>query len=192
MKPRYNPLRCQTCGRYDSYDIFDEGMDGEVNIRIMGDFGHTDDRIFVISSRFLDVLTSIQAKGYETKALGESGWHAFKITRLVQLVPNLVQFSGPVCSSCGRADDAFRLVQFVGQIEAPDEPNTFFASLKAHPYFRGDRQIFLTEDIALALKQAKIKGGYCKKVLSNEEWSKLPKDSDGCLHNWPRGSIVYL
>src|SRR5438876_2220990 len=41
MKPQYDHLRCKTCGRYDSNEIFDAGFKDPVSIRIKGDFSRT-------------------------------------------------------------------------------------------------------------------------------------------------------
>jgi hypothetical protein len=59
IKPAYASLRCRQFGRFDA----DQAFDGEVSIKIRGDFGHTSDRVFVVTDAILEVLRAVGVSG---------------------------------------------------------------------------------------------------------------------------------
>jgi hypothetical protein len=192
FKPRYERFRCKLCRRYDSYEVFEEGFDDDVKIRIKGDFGHTSDRIFVVNDQFIEAVRSVNAGGYELKALGNSGWHALRVNCLVELADGIPVTSGKICSGCGRPEYAGRLVERVSEIINPPTGCMFFASGKAWPYYSRDREIFLTEPIVNSLKGHGIGRGYCCQLFTEEEWIGLKKNGLGTVDDLPRWSVVSL
>jgi hypothetical protein len=169
MKPKYELACCKTCGRYDSYKVFDLGFEDPVSIRMRPDFGHTNDRIFIISDKFLKVLRDSKVRGYETKPVSTSGWHALRVTLLVQSVEGVVQPEGSNCPECGRPEGAHGLFEELRQLALPSQNNTFFTTKSSWPAPFSDRDIFITEDALMSLKSAGIKGGYCNRLWNEKE-----------------------
>ena len=192
FKPQYSGYRCKSCRRFDGYAVFDEGFDDDVKIRIKGDFGHTTDRIFVVNDRFVHAIQSVDAKGYELKPLGKSGWHALRVNCFVEIAPGVIKVTNVSCSDCGRANEAWGLVQRISEVQIPPTKMSFFASSKSMPYMFLDREIFVTEDLLMALKSNGIKGGYALRLFTDEEWAKLKVNPAGVVDDRPRGSTVYL
>ena len=97
LKPRYAPLCCKACGRYDDDPVFEAGFEAPVVVRIKGDFGHTNDRVFLINDKFLTALRKARVQGYETKPAGTNGWHAMRITTRVNFSNNVIKLVKPIC-----------------------------------------------------------------------------------------------
>ena len=171
MKEQYRHLCCKTCGRFDAYRAFDVGFDEKVSIRIKGDFGHTSDRISVVSDAFVNVLREAAIEGFETKAIGTTGWHAFKTTLLVESDNEVIKTSGVACPECGRPADSWGLHEALSKLSLPASTNTFFTTKTGWPSHPShDRSIFLSEEIAMLLKRKGIKGGCCSQLLTDKEW----------------------
>ena len=188
IKPAYAKLRCPRCGRYEASEAFDIGFDDDSSIKIKGDFGHTTDRVFVVTNAFLNALKAIRIQGYETKPIGKTGWHALRVTLQVDAVPEVFKTSGSPCSGCGRPEESWGVPVRLSDLAVPKITNTFFTtkqSWPSAPFF--DRSIFLSEEMARALKDSGVKGGYCKRLLTDEEWNwvedyrkkGIPKDVPG-------------
>jgi hypothetical protein len=172
MKPQYVPLCCKTCGRYDDDAAFDVGFKDPVTIRIQGDFGHTEDRILVVSDRFLSVLKKAKVRGYETRPAGTSGWHALRATVHVDTAKGVMKPVKPICRTCGRSNGAVGSFEHRKQLSIPPQANTFFTTkTNWHRRFY-DRETFLTEDVMEALKAGGIKGGWCNRLWTDEEVRK--------------------
>ena len=192
FKPQYSRYRCKLCRRFDEYEVFDEGFDDGVKIRIKGDFGHTTDRVFVVNDRFVKAIGSVNAQGYELKPLGKSGWHALRVTCLVNIAPGVIKTSDEKCLECGRPNEAWRSVQRISEIEIPTKANTFFTSKQSWPFHFYGRYLFVTEDLMQAIKSNGIKGGYCYRLYTDEEWSKLKVNPVGIVDDRPRWSTIVL
>ena len=141
IKPQYAKLRCKTCGRFDEDAVFDLGFSDPISIRIKGDFARTQDRIFAISEKMLSVLRSNKVHGYETKALGTSGWHAMKVTERVDCDETVIKSLGPLCPECGRPDRVPGSFTQLSQFSAPKHQNTFFTTKRgwAKPFWSRDQ-----------------------------------------------------
>jgi hypothetical protein len=173
MKPQYHHLCCKKCGRYDSYKVFEIGFDDPVTMRFKGDYGHTNDRMFVINDKFMKVLRKAKVSGYETKPLGKSGWHALRVTLLVDYTDRVVKTRKPLCSECGRPKENFGLFQYQSQLSLPSQSNTFFTTKSGWPsYHFSDRQIFISEDVLQALREGGIVGDYCTRLWTDDELKK--------------------
>jgi hypothetical protein len=193
MKPEYRDLCCKKCGRYDSYKMFDAGFADPVLIRIKGDFGHTSDRVFVISDKFLKALKRARVGGYETKPIGGSGWHALRVTLLVNHREGVVKTQKPICSECGRPKSAFGSFEYLRELSLPKEVNTFFSTTTTWHRAFSDRDLFITEDLLMALKKAGISGGYCVRLLTDEELKKQKAKAKEGVNFWiPPGISVHL
>lgn len=169
IKPQFSKLRCKTCGRFDEDAVFDIGFFDPVNIRIKGDFASTQDRVFAISEKMLKVLRDAKVLGYVTKAIGTSGWHAMKVTERVDCDESVIQSIAPFCPECGRPDRAPGAFTQLKQLSIPKRQNTFFTTKKGWAKPFSSRYIHLTEDVAQLLKAAGIKGGWCVRLLTDEE-----------------------
>ena len=172
LKERYGGICCKSCGWCDTDVAFDRGFEEPVVIKFKGDFGVTDDRVFVVTDKFLNVLKTRQACGYESKPLGTSGWHAIRITLRINTAKGVVTEEGSRCEVCGHTEDAGGLHKYEAQLSLPKDGNTFFTSLTTWRRSSRDREIFLTGDLAIALKEGGICGGYCHRLLTNQEKAK--------------------
>ena len=192
MKPQYAALRCKTCGRYDEDAVYDIGFSDPVTIRIRGDFSTTQDRVFAISEKFLNVLLDAKVRGYETKALGTSGWHALRVTERVDCDERVMEVLGPFCPECGRPDRVPGVFSQLKQLSLPDRSNTLFTTKRgwAKPFW--SREIFLAEDVVEALKAGGVKGGSCNRLWTEDEVRKVEEKASQGKKWKPPGSFVFL
>ena len=192
MKPEYLPLCCKTCGRYDEDAIFRTGFREPVRIRIKGDFSHTEDRIFVVSDKFLQVVRKAKVRGFEVKPIGKSGWHAFQVTERVPCSKRVMKLVEPFCPECKRAETTTGLFEHLSQLTLTKQTNTFFTTKTGWPSMLWDRDIFLSEDVVQALKKGGIKGGYCNRLWTDEE-VRTAEEKRKQGKKWkPPGSTVLL
>jgi len=192
MKPEYLPLCCKKCGRYDEDAVFEVGFTEPVSIRIKGDFSHTQDRVFVVSEKFLSLVREAKVRGYETKPIGESGWHALRATNRVDCADGVLKPAEPYCPLCGRSDGAVGEFERISELSVPSDGNTFFTtSINWHRRL-WDRDIFITEDVVAALKDAGIKGGYCNRLWTDEEMRTAAEKTKQGKKWKPPGSTVLL
>ncbi len=192
MKPEYLPLCCNKCGRYDDDPVFEIGFREPVSIRIKGDFSHTQDRVFVVSDKFLSVVRKAKVRGYETKPVGKSGWHAFRATERVKFADGVMKLVEPSCPVCGRAKTTTGSFERLSQLSVPIHPNTFFTTTRGWPTMLQDRSFFLTEEVVKALKDGGIKGGYCNRLWTDEEVRTAEEKAKQGKKWKPPGSTVLL
>lgn len=192
MKPEYLACCCSECGKYDEDDIFAAGFRDPVKIRIKGDFGHTHDRIFVVSGKCLSVLLAGKVGGFEYKAIGTSGWSALKITRRVECREGVLVPADPRCKKCCRSNGAVGFIKRESDVSIPEEDNTFFTTRVNWHRRVWDREIFITESVVKLLKESGIKGGYCNALWSAQEAQEI-QDRSTLAKPWvPRGLSVIL
>jgi hypothetical protein len=194
IKPQYQHLCCKKCGRFDSDKVFDVGFGDPVTIRLKGELGHTDDRMFIINNHVLGVLHRAKVQGFETKPLGTSGWHAVRVTLRVRSADGIIKNRKPNCSTCGRPRESYGSYDYCSEIDVPKRDNTFFTHKRAWPssHFR-DRDVFATEDVVIALKAAKVKGPYFNRLLSDiEREHQKQKEKQGNSNWWPPKTTIYL
>jgi hypothetical protein len=197
LKPQYLPLWCPKCERYESDKAFEIGFSQPVTIRLKGEFGHTTDRMFVIDDKVLRVLRSAKVRGYETKPLGQSGWHALRATLLVDSVESKWKKKAKRCARCGISDDLGLNFDYLSQLSLPSQTNTFFSTKSTWPASPSHaRELFLTEDVVKALKAAKVKGPCCTRLWTEEERQQIDgKTKPGSVlgPSWrPPHSTVFL
>ncbi len=171
MKSQYLPLCCAKCGRYDEDAIFSTGFSTPAIIHIKGDYGRTRDRILVVNERFLKVIQIAKVRGYETKPIGSSGWHALQVTHRVECMEGALKRAEPYCPECGRSNGSVGSFQQLRQLAVPEDGNTFFTTKVNWHRRLWDRDIFVSEGVVTALKAAGIKGGYCNRLWTDEEVS---------------------
>ena len=194
MKPQYRPLCCKACGRYETDRIFQLGFGEPVTVRLKQDLGYTHDRILILNDKALKVLQDAKVQGYESKPIGKTGWNALRVTLLVDVVPGAIKLSGPPCPECGAPDEAGAAIYHEDELSPPNRANTFFAPKTACTtlLFR-DRDTFFTEDVLKALKAGKIKGPYCDRLWTGEEFRKHEESLRRGGPIWtPSGVTVYL
>ncbi|HWQ90670.1 MAG TPA: hypothetical protein VN673_03280 [Clostridia bacterium] len=81
MKPEYLPLCCTKCGRYDEDAVFEVGFTEPVSIRIKGDFSHTQDRVFVVSEKFLSLVRKANGETWRSCVVGRLAAGAWEISK---------------------------------------------------------------------------------------------------------------
>jgi hypothetical protein len=194
MKPQYHKVCCKKCGRSDSDKIFEIGFDEPVAIRFKGDYGYTNDRIFVINEKFLKTLKQAKVGGYETKPLGKSGWHALRATLRVDHVDKVIKTQKPLCSECGRPKENFGVFEYRHQLSLPDQVNTFFTTKTGWPSAHFcDRQLFISEDVLTVLQEGGIAGGYCNRLWTDGELKQQKEKAKQGIPFWrPPKTAIHL
>ena len=192
LKPQYEGLACQTCGRYDDDALFEQGFSDPVTIRFKEDFGHTDDRVFVISQQFLDVMRTAKVHGFETRGLGSSGWHAMRVSERVDCDENVMEEIGPFCGECGRAERVPGTFTKLEELSLPSLSRVIFTTKKGWPKPFRDRTTFMTGDVVELLKAAGIKGGWCHRLWTRDEVDKMELKAKQGKKWKPPGSTVLL
>ncbi len=169
IKSKYEPFCCKGCGRYNSDDVYAKGFFEPVNIRIKGDFSYVD-RILVISERFVKVLRAAKITGWEVKPIGKQSWYGLKTTMRVDSRDEGVMIPDePYCSDCSRPDGYRGTFTRRRELSVPKKDKTLFTTKKTFIKPFSDRELFLTEDAVMALKCGGIRGGYCKRLWTDEE-----------------------
>jgi hypothetical protein len=193
MKPQYQHIRCGKCRRYDADEAFRVGFDAGAIIKIKGDFGHTNDRIVLINDKFLGVLKSGGVKGYESKPIGKTGWHAFRVSLFVESSEEVIKTTGPQCPECGRPEESWGVHQRLSDLSLPLDSNTFFTTKSCWPSAPFlDREMFLTEDVMELITDAGITGGYCYRLWTEDEARKYDENRKNGVDKTPPGTTVYL
>lgn len=194
VRARYSGLVCPGCRNFESDKIFDAGFDDDVHIRFRDDFAETDDHIFVVSQRMLDVLRAGRVTGYEVKPVDKSGWYAMQVTVRVDSDPAVFRYATPKCKQCGAPVDGGGLHSLLSQIEPPPTSNTFFTSKERCLAREGpDRDFFCTEDVALLLRENGIRKGSFHRLWTEEERAKHEaKRKQGIFDWYPPKRVLYL
>ena len=192
MKPEYLPQCCKKCGRYSEDAVFKVGFRGPVTIRVKSDYTHTQDRIFIVSDKFLSVVRKAKVQGFEAKPVGKSGWHALAVTHLVDCADDVLKPAEPYCSECGRPDGAVGAFVHANQLACPQSGSTFFTTKVNYHRRLWDRDIFITEGVVKALKDGGIKGGYCIRLWTDEEVRTAEEKAKQGKKWKPPGSTVLL
>lgn len=192
LKARYRSALCSSCGRYTEESVFRIGFDDPVCVRIRGDFSHTQDRVFVVSERFLGALQKGRVTGYEAKELGSSGWHALLVTNLVDHSEGVLIPKGPKCAACRLPDGAVGCFEHEEQFSLPADANTFFSPKSNFHRMLWDRDIFVGQGVVDALKSAGIAGGYCNRLWTAEE-TRLAREKAAQGRKWKPAKLnVFL
>lgn len=194
LMDQYLPLQCPECGLYDSDEVFRTGFEGEPTIRFKQELGFTSDAVFVISERVRQVLEAAEVRGYETRPLGRSSWHALNVSLRVDTAEGMFAEGEETCPRCGRGYRENCSVWAENQISLPDATCTFFTtrgSTMAAPS-SPDREIFMTADVVDVLLAAKAPGPHLERLQTDEEIRiREQKASQG--RNWlPEKMTVYL
>lgn len=194
VRSRYSTLVCPGCQNFDSDKIFDAGFDDDVLIHFRDDFAETNDFIFVIGQRMLDVLRKGCVTGYEVKQLDKSGWYAMRATVRVNSDPAVFRYEKPKCKKCGDPVDGGGSHWLLSEIEPPPTSKTFFTTRNRCLAREGpDRDLFCTEDVALLLREHGIRKGSFHRLLTEEERVKLKAKHEQGIYNWyPAKRILYL
>ena len=188
MKERYQKLCCPKCGRYDSDNVFDAGFEEPMAIRFKQDMAWTDDRQLVLSDKVLKVLKAAKVGGYETKPIGKSGWHVVRVTSRVDCNAKAYNLEKPNCKGCGQPDEAGGSIWQLRDVKpSAGATNTFFTTKVGWAsMYMTDREVFLTEDVYAALKDGKVSGPHCDRLLTDDEVVKMRAGKQ------PAGRTVYL
>ena len=99
VRPRYRRLVCPACRGFDSDKIFDAGFDRDIRIRSRDDFAESDDYLFVVSQRMLEVLRKGRVKGYEVRQVDKAGWYALRATLRVDSDPRVFRYERARCKA---------------------------------------------------------------------------------------------
>jgi hypothetical protein len=192
MKAAYVGACCKTCRRYDDDDVYDIGFEEPVKIRIRGDFGYTQDRVLVINDKFLKALRTARVRGFETKPIGKTGWHALRVTTRVDSKKGVLKPAKPNCRACGRPNGTVGAFHYQSELSLPTGSNTLFTTKINFHSRLWDRDVFASEDVVAALKKAAIEGGYCNRLWSEEEREQIAEKAEHNVRWKPPGTTVML
>jgi|GEM_PF-4586803 len=188
IDPKYARLMCRECSAINPNDIFDAGFDGDRTIRMKGDFGYSDDSFFLMNGRMVEALQREMVTGFETAPVGKD-WFAVKITAIVTTSPGVWKSRGRKCRTCGRPEEMIGGYDRLSQIGLPGGERTLFTPSGVHitgrQWFRVDVHTpMVSGDVVPILLQNRIKGGACRKLLSDQEWQTYIREA--------RKSAVFL
>ena len=187
-KERYQKLCCSKCGRYDSDEVFEAGFEEPMAIQFKQDMGWTNDRQLVLSDKVLGVLKKAKVGGYETKPVGRSGWHVMRVTSRVDCNKKVYNLEKPNCKACGQPAEGGGSIWQLRDVKPPAGTNTFFTTKVGWAsMYEADREVFLTKDVYEALKDGKVSGPHCDRLLSDEEVARMKTTGKE-----PAGRTVYL
>ena len=193
LKEPYHCIACRKCGRFDIDEVFKIGFFEPVILRFKEDIGQTDDKVTVINDKCAKALKAAKVGGYETKPIGKTGWHAFRVTLLLPPPKESITTRGETCTECGRPEYMGVQSWRVSHVAHPSHENTLYSTnVRYTGSSVSDRDIFLTEDVVKVLKAAQVKGPHCSRLQTDEEVEKrLKLEKEG--KNWmPKGLTVYL
>jgi hypothetical protein len=194
VRTRYSKVVCPGCGNFDSDKVIDAGFDDDISIHFRDDFAETNDFMFVISRRMLDVLRKGRVKGFEVKPAGKGGWHALRATVRVDSDPGVFRYEKRKCKVCSNPVDGGGSHGLLSEIEPPPTPNTFFTHKKRCLAREGpDRDLFCTEDVAVLLREQGIHKGSFHRLWTDEEAATQAAKYKQGIDNWyPPKRIIYL
>jgi hypothetical protein len=195
-RPRYSQVVCSRCQRFDSDKIFEAGFDEDVVVRFRDDFALTNDRIFLISQRMLEVLRKGRVGGFEVKPVGTQGWHAMNVTLRVDSDPSAYHEAGTKCQGCGMRKEGAGggIISRLSQVTAPGQSNVFFTSKVAfHGREISDRDFLCTEDVVGLLKENGIRKGSFHRLWTDQEMKTFDQKRAQGIDKWyPPKRIIYL
>jgi len=191
MRMRYTRLTCKGCGRFALDDVFAEGFDPHVRIKVKKGRNVlvTDDYFPCVTWALLERLTDGRVAGFEHKPLPETDWHVLRITERRPFDQSVYKTEGRRCAVCGRQGE-YRTIELARQIEAPQAKLTFFSTDRERG--QGGYDLFVTGLLIELLKEAGLKGATFRKLLSDEE-EREAAERRAKQPNWrPKGSAVVL
>lgn len=166
---RYLDVICPKCHSVDKDAMFalKGGIAGGPVIRVSKnrEFAEARDGFLCVKENVAKLLQKHQVAGFEIRAIPYSDWHVLRVTRKVPYKSFTPTREKPPCATCGRG--AYYLIaQALHQIAVPEEGNTFFTPELERLQ---DQDIYLTEDVALMLKNEGAKGASLHRLLTEEE-----------------------
>jgi hypothetical protein len=189
IDPRYARLVCPGCSAVDPNRVFDAGFDGDRAIRIAGDFGPSDDGVFLASDRMLAALRRGRVRGFDAARVG-TGWSAIRFTCVVAAAPRALKPTGRKCRACGRPAEVLGSYERVSQLEPPGSQRTLFTADATHvggrAWFRMDVPTpMMTGDVVSILLDSGVKGGACRELLSDADWRAYQREAK-LAHGMPQ------
>jgi hypothetical protein len=197
VRPRYRKLVCPNCQQFDADKVFDAGFDRDVTLHLRDDFAESNEHLFVIGQKMLDVLRRGRVNGYEVKKVGTGGHYVVRVKLRVDSDPHVFQRERERCHECGRPFVGFAdgLHEMLSQIRPPATQKTFFTTKRNCPGREGsDRDWFCTEDVVLLLKDNDIRRGRFDRLWTTEEEKiRAAKAKQGVDDDWhPPKSTIWL
>ena len=163
-----------------------------MRLRARGDLIETSDGFYCGNAKFVRAVRRGEFAGIALKPVGPEGWHVVNVKRRFAAHPRVYRQSKRTCPRCGRPEDGSGLVEYASQIARPAAGGTFFTTKSTRLGARySDRDLFATEDVALALKRAGVKGGTFRRLLNADEEKRARKaERDGTAARIPRAYFV--
>jgi hypothetical protein len=170
LKPRYLELCCPQCGRFDHDTVFDFGFDDDVSLRTRLDSFHSAEGFLCFRSSIVTFLHRKCVMGLAFKEIPSTDFFVVKVTERVEADRSVYVPSRPLCKLCGRPKGMTGVIEFRSQIQLPTSGDRFVSPVfsREGSWNRG-RDIFASEDVVLALKEAGFKGGQFQRLLNAEE-----------------------
>jgi hypothetical protein len=191
MRFRYLKLLCRECSRFGLEDVFRDGFDSHIRIKVSKgrNILTTDDHFLCVSDAILHALINAGVQGFEYKQLPETPWHVLSITNRRPFDQRVYKTEGRRCSTCGRQAQ-YRAIQNEREIEPPSELLTFFCT--ATERGQGGFDSFVTEALFRLLKDAGLKGAAFHRLFTAEEEDEIAKRRQTQPTWRPKGSAIAL
>ncbi len=194
VEPEFNRFVCVKCKAINHDAAFENGFSSDVKIRARGNIFISSDGFFCFDDTVRQIIETAKFKGIKFKKLVGTGWNVISLTCRVRADESVYEYSKQKCAACKRPREVLGFIRFPSQIKVPDFAGTFFT-----PKFdRGgkmnmDRDLFVTEDIALRFKKEGLKGGYFERLLSKDEEVNCRKAiATKQEFKWPKGTKILL
>lgn len=171
IKPRYKRFQC-ACGKIDFDGVFEEGFDSDVKIREKGDFVITLDGFTLATRKVVETIEEKQFYGLSWKAISNADWYVLNVVERVPGDEGAYDRRKPVCKVCSRAKVTVGLIVLERQIAVGKVKGAFFSTtFDRGGSLNGNREIFATEDVLVAFRDAGIKGVTFNRLATEEEES---------------------
>jgi hypothetical protein len=176
LRPSYQRYLCPSCHTLDKDALFDRGFDEGPMIWMKGgqEIERTPDGFFCLHARVLALLNGHAVRGFETRPIPLTSWHAVRITEKVASA----QKPGNNCKACGRASGHGGW-DSLEELVLPAHDNTFFTTALESPsgcdysIWHRTQQVFVTGRLAQILQAGRVKAGMLIPILSSKELDTL-------------------
>lgn len=160
---------CPTCRSLDRAALFarKHGLEGGPKIRVSKgrELAESGDGFLLIKNRVLELFQKHCVRGFETRPIPYTEWHALRVTTLLPYKDFAPKREKPPCKTCGRGA-YYGIASALSHIVVPEDDLTLFAPEmeRANGY-----DIYLTEAVANLLKSSGVKGGLLTRLLDANE-----------------------
>jgi hypothetical protein len=197
VKPKYRTLVCPECLQYDRDKVFRRGFDSELRIRARGDIFQTADGFYCVNERLRGIFQKHRIQGMKLKKLGKGGWYVVSLTLRVNADRRVYKTEKDLdgrkfCPLCKRALSVYGIFEFEKQIDSPKAARALFTTVFDREGVHSSPDLLITDDVVKILKEAKIKGGSCDRLWTDEEARTVAAKEKAGAEWRPPGTLILL